>query len=203
MEKYLPIIKDIILCITAITGAWVAIRGLNAWKRQLSGKAEYELAQRLLKATYKLRESIRVVRNPVMSGGEMPDPPEDHPASQSDSYKSWYRVGKAYESRWEHVRKSHIDIEAELLEAEVLWGGQIREKFLKLFEVEHELYYRTITYLDHINPEIQEQWTSEEARVTRKILYGVGGKDDKFYQELQSAIVEIENDLKPYLKRFK
>lgn len=199
----MPIIKDIILCITALTGAWVAVRGLSAWKRQLSGKAEYELAQRLLKATYKLRESIRIVRNPIMSGSEMPDPPEDHPASTSDFHKRWYSTGKAYESRWEHVRKSHIDIEAELLESEVLWGSNIREKFLKLFEVEQELYYRILTYLDHLDPEIREQWTTEEAKATRKILYGVGGKDDNFYQELQSAITAIETDLKPYLKRFK
>ena len=202
MEKYLAIIKDIIVCVAALVGAVVAILGLNAWKRQIGGKTEYELAQRLLKATYKLRESIRFVRNPMMFANEMPDPPDGDPASQSDAHKRWYRTGKGYESRWENVRKSHIDVEAELLEAEVLWGSYVKDKFAKLFDVEHDLYYRIITYLDHLNPDDREKWSAEEAKATRNVLYGVGGPDDEFHKKLQEAIAAIEKELRPHLRRF-
>jgi len=41
MEKYFLIVKDIILSLAALTGAIVAVRGLSAWKRQLSGKRSY------------------------------------------------------------------------------------------------------------------------------------------------------------------
>jgi hypothetical protein len=202
MKEFLPIIKDIILILTALTGAIVAARGLSAWKRQLSGKAEYELAQRLLKATYKLREAIRVVRNPVMFSGEMPEPPEDHPAAESDAKKRWYGVTQAYEKRWESVRNAHVDIEAELLEAEVLWGRHIREKFLSLFEVENDLFINILAYFDHLDPDIHESRTPEEARANRLILYGVGGLNDALHKRLQESIATIENELKPHLKRY-
>lgn len=200
MEKYLAVIKDIVLCIAALVGAGVAVRGLNAWKHQISGKTEYELAQRVLKATYKFRESIRFVRNPGMFGAELPDPPEDHPAGRSDAHKRWYSTSKAYEARWEKVRTSHIEIEAELLEAEVLWGNDIRDSFSKLFDVEHDLYYKIITYLDHLNPDEREEWTPEEARATRKVLFW-GSSDDEVNKRLQTAIITIEKELKPFLKR--
>jgi len=202
MEKYLLIINDIILSLAAITGAIVAVRGLSAWKRQLSGKAEYELAHRLLKATYRLREAVRLVRSPVMFGGEMPEPPEGHPAAESEAEKRSYGVTQAYEKRWENVRKVHIDIEAELIEAEVLWGTQVREKFLSLFDVEHDLYVNILAYLDHINPENRERRTPEEAKANRLILYGTGSNDD-FYRRLQDSIATIEIELKPHLKRYR
>jgi hypothetical protein len=201
MKNSLPIIKDIILSLAALTGAIVAVRGLSAWKRQLSGKAEYGLAHRLLRATYRLREAVCLVRRPVIFGSEMPDPPEGHPAAASEAEKRSYGVSQAYEKRWEHVRKAHIDIEAELIEAEVLWGAQIREKFWGLFAVEQGLYVNSLVYLDHINPENRERRTPEEASANRLILYATGSDDD-FYKRLQDSIVTIESELKRHLKRY-
>lgn len=64
VQKYITLIKDIITGLSAFTAAVIAIMGLQAWKKQLKGKTEYELAQRLLRATYKVREAFSWVRNP-------------------------------------------------------------------------------------------------------------------------------------------
>lgn len=70
-QKYVTLFKDVITCISALTATVVAILGLQAWKKQLKGKTEYELAQKLLYATYKLREAIAWVRNPFQSAAEI------------------------------------------------------------------------------------------------------------------------------------
>lgn len=138
---YVSIVKDVVLAGCAIAGATVALRGLNTWNRQLKGQTEYELARRLLRATYKFREAINVVRAPFMLGSEMPEPPEDDPAASSPAKKRWYGTAKAYEKRWEHVSKARSELEAELIEAEVIWGADIRKSFSDLYDLENDLYY--------------------------------------------------------------
>ena len=39
------IIKDLLLSIAAIVTMFVALYGLNAWRKELKGKTEYEIAR--------------------------------------------------------------------------------------------------------------------------------------------------------------
>jgi hypothetical protein len=43
-QIYASIAKDVITAGAAITAAVVAVKGLRAWKKQLRGKTDYELA---------------------------------------------------------------------------------------------------------------------------------------------------------------
>lgn len=67
----ISLIKDIVTILVALVGGGVAIYGLISWKRQLKGKTEYELARRVLRAVYRLRDAIRGIRNPLQSTGEI------------------------------------------------------------------------------------------------------------------------------------
>ncbi len=51
----------------AVTTAVVAVKGLDAWKRQLVGKAAYRVAQRVLMTAYEAMDAIRIVRAPSLS----------------------------------------------------------------------------------------------------------------------------------------
>src|SRR5215212_10812739 len=70
-QSYLSFIKDLVTVFATVIGGGIAIYGLVAWKRQLRGRTEYELARRVLRAVYKVRDAIQGVRNPLQSAGEI------------------------------------------------------------------------------------------------------------------------------------
>ena len=55
----LEIIESISLIIASIT----AIIGISAWRRELKGKKEYDLAEEALYLFYESRDRIRIIRN--------------------------------------------------------------------------------------------------------------------------------------------
>jgi hypothetical protein len=75
--EVLAVVKDIVLMGTAVAAMYVAFKGLGTWNRQLKGGAEYELTRRLLRSTYRMRETMKAVRNPVVFQHEQPAPPEE------------------------------------------------------------------------------------------------------------------------------
>lgn len=104
--------------------------GGNVWKRQLSGKTEYDVALRFLRTVYKLRDAILLVRSPFMSAGEVA-----HAAKESDPSRAsegspldWTKgTAAAYEQRWKSILESVSDIQLVAQEAEVLWGRRAVE----------------------------------------------------------------------------
>ena len=65
MSEIIGCIKDIIIALAAITTAAVAIYGITSWRRELSGKANFEVARNLAKAIYLLRDEISYCRDPI------------------------------------------------------------------------------------------------------------------------------------------
>ena len=60
-------IKDVLLGLAAATTAVVAVIGLKNWSRELKGKAEFEIARNMIRATYKLRNELQICRSPFYS----------------------------------------------------------------------------------------------------------------------------------------
>jgi len=86
-------IKDLTLATAAIVTSYVALYGLNAWKRQHIGQVEYSLARRLLKTSYSIRNAINQVRYPMMWSYEIIEPSEDG-KTYSDEEKRHYNAPK-------------------------------------------------------------------------------------------------------------
>ena len=194
--------KDIILACAGATGAWVAVRGLNTWNRQLRGTAEYDLARRLLKSSYRLREALAGVRNPVMWPSEMPPPPEELKKSMSADEARFYSQGHAYQARFDHVSTARNDLQAELLEAEVLWDANVHSLFQPLYALQGELFATFHAFLSSINPRTGPSMQESHRKTLagrRDILYEV--EDDDFKLEVNRAIAAIESALKVHLRR--
>ncbi|MFD2273256.1 hypothetical protein ACFS07_25195 [Undibacterium arcticum] len=128
--------------LAAVVGAYVALRGLSTWNRQLKGGVEYDLTRRILKCTFRLREAIKGVRNPVIWGNEMPSPRENDAQRLTKEQLRHYGTANAYQKRWDKVTDVRSDLQTELLEAEVIWGRIIHEKFDPLFKLQNELFFR-------------------------------------------------------------
>lgn len=65
-------IKDLLLGGAAVATASVAVAGLKRWRLELRGKADFEAARALARATYKLRDELAICRSPFVRGQEFP-----------------------------------------------------------------------------------------------------------------------------------
>ncbi len=114
----------------------------------------------------------------------------------------FYGTSKAYQARWDKVQIERSTLYADLLEAEAIWGTDLKILFKKVFDHEHELLTRIRHYIELIDPDRNE--TSKEAiekiyAKRRDIMYDLGEDPDEFKQDLFSAIEDIEKYLKPKL----
>src|SRR5262245_66005117 len=71
--ELIAVLKDALLGLAAATTAVVAVLGLKNWGRELRGRATFEIARSLVKATYKLRDALTVSRSPLIRGAEFPE----------------------------------------------------------------------------------------------------------------------------------
>jgi hypothetical protein len=205
IAEYTTVAKDVVLTIAGGIGAYVAVKGLNTWNRQLKGGVEYELTRRLLKQTYRFREAIKGVRNPVMWAGEMYSPAPEEAKNMTLEQKRFYGMSTAYQKRWDKVTEVQTDLQMELLEAEALWGREVHEKIDQLFTLQHELWVAVHFYVTACNPDAPEGTRDAMNKVMQKnrdILYEISGETvDEFANDIAKAIGSIETFLKPYLRK--
>ena len=190
--------------IAALSAALVAIAGLSTWRRQLKGQAEYELARRVLRAVLKVRDEMSGVRAPIILGGEYAAAyqeanltPPDNGLPGADSKGAEL----VYERRWNRVVSAMRDLEAELLEAEVLWGAQVRASAAKLSTCIGELFAAVSM---HLRMQATGDPHGTLARVVEqqfRILYEINSdaEPDAFGAKIAGAVREFEALLRPHL----
>lgn len=204
-NEFIALFKDITIPVTAITGAIVAILGLNTWKRQLKIQLEHDLSRRILITLYKYRDRIDGVRFPGMWPHEIPSPPENEVKKMSDEQIQSYGTSKAYQARWDKVQFERNFLNADLLEAEAIWDDKLKNLFAKVFDLEFELFicisqYTGIKYPDEASKDTIRNTVNKNRDIRFDYL---GGKADEYKQEFNDAILEIEKYLKPKLIRKK
>lgn len=205
--EIVTLLKDIILSGAAITGAVIAVKGLGAWRRQLEGQTEYELSRRILVSLFKYRDAISGVRHPAMWVHEMPAPTEDEAQGMKPEQISFYGTSKAYQNRWEKVQTERNSLSADLLEAEAIWGNDLKDLFKEVFDLEHELFITVRHYLVLIDPDKSEGTKEAIEKIDKKrrdIMYDdLSDEQDDYKKDLVSAIEKIEKYLKPKLSQGK
>lgn len=127
LKEWVSLIKDVILTAASLIAGYVGLKGLGTWRRQLTGNTEYELAKKLLRSVYELREAITSVRHPFMQYPRAPDMPEEELKKLSRREAEWRAMAQAYQKRWEVIPKAKLALDTALLEAEVVWGRKIEK----------------------------------------------------------------------------
>lgn len=194
-QVVLTTVKDVI---TASAGI-VAIIGINAWKRQLRAKTDYELARRLLRAAYGVRDTLNSIRSPITTdtearqaekeAGLQPDP------TDAESKRA------VYKARFGLLNKPLSELQAEVLEAEVSWGSSIRDSVVPLNKCILELKFAVEDYLGQFGTEGRKLERDRRLEVEAAIWrLRVRSEDDKFERTLNAAIARIEEFLKPHLR---
>ncbi len=203
LQAYISIAKDIITGFAALTAAIVAVIGLRAWRSQLKGKTEYELAQRVLRAVYKVRDAMHFVRHPFMSASEISQAMKEAgiEGNPLDAKVNARSQEAAYQKRWTKVQEAWADLDLNTLEAEALWGQEIREKLKPLRQCVSTLFASIQTYLRGLATPPRELDAQRMER-TDNVIYGSPEDADRnpFTAEIIKAVGQVENFLKPRLK---
>jgi hypothetical protein len=203
IQAYVTLIKDIVTGLSALTAAIIAIVGLQAWKKQLRGKTEYELAQKYLRAVYKIREAFAWVRNPYQSRSEIAQAMTEakfEGISFSDPSFPVKSTIAVYQKRFQKVTEAFLDLEAIMLEAETLWGEDVREHIKSLQKHSSKLFYVVQTYISDM--ERNAPYNAEKDKERMATMYAItdGSAENTFGNEVKETIKKIESFLKPRLK---
>jgi hypothetical protein len=200
----LEIIMKILFCGSAVTGAIVSVLGLSAWRKQLKGKTEYELAKQVLKIVYELREAIAGVRHPFLRHPEEPDLPEEELRKMSTEKKRWKAHFQVYEKRWEAVFAARSSLIAVSLDVEVVWGEVLIGKLDPLYKKINELRFAIDDYFGGIDPDGYHHPRREgQLKDSHNVMYSrMSLEKDNYRKELEDIISSIEKELKPHIKKY-
>jgi hypothetical protein len=198
-QLYTSIAKDVITAGAAITAAVVAVKGLRAWKKQLRGKTDYELARRCLRAVYRVRDAIRMVRNPVQSSEEIAHAVREEgpaiPPHLTDDYKIQQAV---YNFRLKRASEAFSDLQVELLEAQVSWGAEAVAAIEPLHNCAVKLQTAIRRHLRRLLR--HREMTPARAEELEIILYVSDDLQDSFSSDIKEAVEKAENFLQRHLK---
>ena len=166
-------ITNIVLALAAVAGAVIAALGLWTWRHELYGRADFELARRVIRGVYELRHEVRQIRNIVS--------PE------------------FLDTQYERLNKKASELDVALLEAEVLWGNMLQppkkalKECLSTLRVTMRRYFRS--------QKQQLQLTDKQKEEIDLILYGNCDDDEQFGKTVDQAVAGFEDALRPYVKR--
>jgi len=202
-SEIVSIAKEFVIAGSALTGAIVAVLGLNTWKQQLKGSVEYELARRCLVTLYRYRDAIGRVRNPAIWTSEFEALGQLISENKSDNEVHFLKLLGVYEARWAGVQTEKAAMYTDLVESEAIWGAGLTERFDKVFSLEQQLLQVIRNYLSAQDPNenaAMKEIAEKNLRQNRWILYSRGNEDDLFEKELTGAVSAIEIYLKPHIR---
>jgi hypothetical protein len=194
--EIVAIAKDTILAGAGVATVTVAFLGLSTWNRQLRGQADFEAARALAKATYKLREEIAVSRSRLIRLYEFGDPVTRRGGDTGEEY------ARVYVERWKPVSEALQNFDAAMLEAEALWGEQVRGALDKM----HACLSTLSASMDAIVENARsggEDFNSDPdfGRKMRRNVHASRDDGDELSLEIEAAIAAIEGILRPHLRR--
>lgn len=199
-EAIVPMLKDAIVALAAIVGGVVAVVGLNVWRRQLKGTTEYQIASKVLKATFAFEDAINDARYPRIFPGEMAGrvPAEGESSAESKILNDAY----AYHKRLEVVRTAQVDFHLADLEARAILGDGARKALEPLYkasmglQTNYDLYFSMGLQDARLpRPEAEDRALKE----MRETLFYIKGQD-KFGEGVKKTVQSIEDEFREHLK---
>jgi len=189
---------DFIDSIAVIIASGMAIWGINAWRRELRGKKEHDLAEETLMLFYQAKDLIAAIRNPMGYGGEgtTRKASEKETEPQKQALDTAYVVFERYERHQEVFNR----IYAMRYRFMALFGKDRVKPFEDLNQTISEIFFAARMLGSHLWPKSNRDFDDPEKfkkfdEDLRKYeaIFWAGGDNDKIAQRVDSLINEIES----------
>ncbi len=188
VDAWINLFKDGFTALSVPATAFIAIRGLKTWQRQMKGTAEFELMRNILRAVYKVRDALRAVRSAAFWTGEGDEVViEDYIAHLT-------QTDKAHISRWNKVTEAVTELAVVRNEAEVVWGAEAQQKLLLLNMPYIKLGSALANYRELKQNRLRDEQERKEMIELHNIICQRDFSDniDDFDRELNNAVNQIE-----------
>lgn len=201
--EILAIIRDTCLMLAAIIASCVGVKGLAAWRKQLKGTTEYNVAKQLLKSVYKLRESIIIARGRFIQYTPRSSSDPDIKEKETDDDREWNGLAHHYNRKIDLVVDATSEIKGNLLEAKIIWGEGTIKAIEPLFKKANELLWAIDDFIDVKRPHTANDMRKEVMSNVKDLIYSKTKiEDDKFRSDYENIITDIETEFKPIIKKY-
>ena len=197
--------SDIIVAIAAIIVAAVAVLGLSTWRKELTGRAKFEVARKVMLLGYKIRDDFEFVRSPFTGSWESADRPrreeETETPTESNIRNEWFAKNKRLGVLVEDLQK----FQESYWEADIVLGdgpGKLISEVLGVYRESYaELAASISTYFD---TELHEQRSGTRPRdeeliqKCRRDIYS--SSHDEFSTQIDQTTEKLSSELKRYVR---
>ena len=199
--KMIPLVKDVILSVAAMVTTGIAVYGIIKWKIELQGKTYIETSKSLLTALYGVRNNFEVVRSGWRDVSEFPEDyiknkhaGSNDPEAEADAL--WY----LYKNRLSPLTEAMNNLDTCLLEAEAIWGSEVREHGRKINGCYNRL-VRSIKELIGMEFRGIDQNNKDAFKLYKDDVIASRESSDELSKQLSEAIKYFESITKKHLSR--
>jgi hypothetical protein len=187
---------DILQSISIIIAAIFAIYSVNAWRKELRGQRQFDVAEQALSLIYECRENLYMIRSIMGYGGEGTTRKrrDNETEEESKSLDSAYVLIE----RYERVKGSFIKLHAIKYRFMALFGQKHAKPFNDVNRIIAELFGAARRLGEQYwNPKYQNQadrdpkWDSKVAKEEAK--FWSGQDPDTIAQRMDNAVAHIED----------
>jgi hypothetical protein len=181
-----------------------AVTGFRAWRRELRGTTQYQVARKLLRTAYRFEGTIAATRSPAFIDVDvMPHLPN---RSESEHAAAALRLSDALRKDYNVRLRRLVDAEAALRlaerDAKVIFGSDASKAVESLHNIAMKLWTTVGTYFSSERGRIQSGSRRSEIPgliEEHRILFSLP-PNDTLSDELKKAMQEVEEFCRKHLK---
>jgi hypothetical protein len=195
---------DILQSISVIIAAIFAIYSVNAWRRELKGQRELDVAEQALSLIYECKDNLYMIRSPLGYVGEG----ATRKRRDNETEKESRVLDAAYVliERYEHVKGSFIKLQAIKYRFMALFGQDNAEPFNEVNKIMGKLFGASRRLGERYwNPNYQAQakrdpkWYDKRAKEEAK--FWAGQDPDIIAQQMDNAVAHVEDVCSKIIRR--
>ena len=174
----------------AIATIFAVIFGFTAWKKQLRGQSDHELARKILLETEKLKAHTLVLTRTA----------ENCQASSnlhSADWKIFQEILCVLRNDLARGDECLINLEALLIEVDVMWGGELRTHYKKALELFHMCLFCIRSHLDFLDNPDSDIQGDDFSWIDDRLAEGGWNQDEPTRRENVTALLSQATE---YLK---
>jgi len=191
---------SILASVATIVAAFVAIWGINSWRREHIGKRRAELAEEMLVRVLEARDAIKYIRNPVIPHGKLfhREPTPGETPEQKDA-RDWKNAANV---RWSQKAKVFSRLFASRHRFQALFGAEAAKPIedipiilLEISSAGGELL--RLSEMPILSGEKLDKHNESVERNRRIFLLGTGADPDPIEDKMAKIVEKIERTCKP------
>ena len=191
-------LAEIITAIAAIAGAITAAIGVNTWRSELKGRAEFDSAINLMRSIYKARQCITSIRSPFIFANEFPDEYKSASSSRTPEQEA-NGYAHVFKRRWEPLSPAIEELELNVIEAEILLGKDVANATKEFMQNIRRLQVSIETFIEEKSSHT-EPIDKSFSITLRRDVFDTKSKDNELSQNFESSVSSLERLMVKHLK---